>query len=128
MCQWMKRYYDLHYNGQEYDAVARRPEGTTMYYIAGGNKVNPMRKAGGATAAAKTTTAPVRQARPQTARVATATAPAKTTTATAATPRKFGAAKATGPAASKADPAEVAKLNKKVKELEENNEILEKER
>jgi hypothetical protein len=98
-----------------------------MYYIAGGNKVNPMRKAGGATAA-KTTTAPVRAARPQTARVATATAPAKTTTATAATPRRFGAAKATGPAASKADSAEVAKLNKKVKELEENNEILEKER
>ena len=127
MCQWMKRYFDLHYNGQEYDAVARRPEGTTMYYIAGGNKVNPMRKAGGA-AAAKTTTAPVRAARPQTARVATAPAKTVTSNVTAATPRRIGAAKATGTAASKADPAEVTKLNKKVKEPEENKEILEKER
>jgi microtubule-associated protein, RP/EB family len=47
-CQWLKKYHDLHWNGEPYDPIARRgagPEGQ-LYYIAGGNKVNPMTKAG----------------------------------------------------------------------------------
>jgi len=30
--QWIKRYYDLHNNGQEYDALARR-KGADLYLI-----------------------------------------------------------------------------------------------
>lgn len=44
----MKKYHDLHWNGEPYDPLARRgagPEGQ-LYYIAGGSKVNPMTKAG----------------------------------------------------------------------------------
>lgn len=46
-CQWLKRYYDLHYSGTPYDPVARRSicHSTEPYYIAGGNKVNPMASA-----------------------------------------------------------------------------------
>lgn len=39
MCQWLKRYWDINYNGTEYDAVGRR-KGADLYLIAGGNKVN----------------------------------------------------------------------------------------
>ena len=47
-CQWLKKYHDLHWNGEPYDPIARRGDGpgAQMYYIAGGNKVNPMNKAG----------------------------------------------------------------------------------
>jgi hypothetical protein len=38
MCQWLKRYFDLNYNGEEYDAVGRR-KGQDLYYILGGSKV-----------------------------------------------------------------------------------------
>lgn len=41
--QWMKRYYDINYNGEPYDALGRR-KGQDMYYILGGKKV----QAGGA--------------------------------------------------------------------------------
>lgn len=34
----MKRFFDLNYNGEPYDAVARR-KGQDLYYIEGGNKV-----------------------------------------------------------------------------------------
>ena len=40
-CQWVKRFWDLNYNGEPYDAVARR-NGQDLYYIAGGNKVNKL--------------------------------------------------------------------------------------
>ncbi len=45
-CQWIKRYWDLNYNGEPYDAVARR-NGQDLYYIAGGNKVNKPAASGG---------------------------------------------------------------------------------
>jgi RP/EB family microtubule-associated protein len=65
MCQWMKKYYDLHYNGAEYDPLARRPEGTEVYYIAGGSKVNPLKKPAGT---ASNTNPPLSaRTRPQTA-------------------------------------------------------------
>jgi len=34
----MKRYFDLNYNNEPYDALGRR-KGADLYYIAGGNKV-----------------------------------------------------------------------------------------
>lgn len=36
--QWMKRYFDINYSGEPYDAVGRR-KGQDLYYILGGNKV-----------------------------------------------------------------------------------------
>lgn len=36
--QWMKRYYDINYGGEPYDAVGRR-KGQDLYYILGGEKV-----------------------------------------------------------------------------------------
>ena len=36
--QWMKRYYDINYNGEPYDAVGRR-KGQDLFYILGGGKV-----------------------------------------------------------------------------------------
>ena len=45
MMQWMKRYFDLNYNGEPYDALGRR-KNQDLYYIAGGNKVNPLDKKG----------------------------------------------------------------------------------
>jgi RP/EB family microtubule-associated protein len=46
-CQWMKKYHDLHWNGEPYDPNARRSAGLEgqLYYIAGGNKVNAPSKA-----------------------------------------------------------------------------------
>ena len=37
-CQWLKRYFDLNYNGEPYDAVGRR-KGQDLYYILGGGKI-----------------------------------------------------------------------------------------
>lgn len=53
--QWMKRYFDINYNGEPYDALGRR-KGADLYYIGQGNKPQPKagaRKAGGAAAARK---------------------------------------------------------------------------
>jgi len=36
--QWMKRFFDIKHNGQEYDALARR-KGQDLFYILGGGKV-----------------------------------------------------------------------------------------
>ena len=36
--QWLKRYFDLNYNGEPYDAVGKR-KGQDLFYILGGNKV-----------------------------------------------------------------------------------------
>jgi len=40
--QWLKHYFDLHYDGQPYDAVSKRPAGPKgeFHYILGGNKVS----------------------------------------------------------------------------------------
>lgn len=37
-CQWMKAFFDKHYNGEPYDGPGRR-KGQDLFYIAGGNKV-----------------------------------------------------------------------------------------
>jgi microtubule-associated protein, RP/EB family len=39
-CQWIKRYFDLNYSGEPYNAVERR-KGQQLFYIMGGNKVAP---------------------------------------------------------------------------------------
>jgi len=44
-CQWLKAYFEKNYNGEFYDAVARR-KGQDLFYIAGGGKVAPISKAG----------------------------------------------------------------------------------
>jgi len=36
--QWMKRYYDINYNGEPYDALGAR-KGKDLFYILGGGKV-----------------------------------------------------------------------------------------
>ena len=43
-CQWIKRYFDLNYSGEPYNAVERR-KGQNLFYIMGGNKVAPPGKA-----------------------------------------------------------------------------------
>ena len=53
-CQWIKRYFDLNYNGEPYDAVSRR-KGQELFYILGGNKVAPP-QAKSNTGGAKTST------------------------------------------------------------------------
>jgi len=45
MCQWIKKYYEIHDNGSEYDPVARR-NGQELHYILGSTKVALMPKAG----------------------------------------------------------------------------------
>lgn len=39
-CQWIKRYFDLNYSGEPYNALQRR-KGNNIFYIMGGNKVAP---------------------------------------------------------------------------------------
>ncbi len=41
----MKRYFDLNYNGEPYDALARR-KNQDLFYILGAGKVAPPPKAG----------------------------------------------------------------------------------
>ena len=40
MLQWIKRYFDLNYNGSPYDALNRR-KGAQLYLIGGGNNLGP---------------------------------------------------------------------------------------
>lgn len=42
-CQWIKRYFDLNYSGEPYNAFERR-KGQQLFYIMGGNKVAPPKK------------------------------------------------------------------------------------
>lgn len=51
-CQWIKRYFDINYNGEPYDAVERR-KGKDLYYIGIGNKPQPVGGPKGSAAAAK---------------------------------------------------------------------------
>ena len=48
-CQWIKRYFDLNYSGEPYNALQRR-KGQDIFYILGGNKVDapPKKAVGGA--------------------------------------------------------------------------------
>lgn len=55
--QWMKRYFDINYNGEPYDAVGRR-KGQDLYYIGSGNKPTAAKSKIGAGAPKKTYKAP----------------------------------------------------------------------
>jgi RP/EB family microtubule-associated protein len=56
-CQWLKRYFDLNYNGEPYDAVTRR-KGQDLFYIAGGNKIAGPPNKGAAAQPGKAVTMP----------------------------------------------------------------------
>lgn len=53
--QWMKRFFDIKYNGGAYDPLARR-KGQDLFYILGGNKVAIGGASAGPTAANKAPT------------------------------------------------------------------------
>ena len=53
-CQWLKAYFEKNYNGEPYDAIARRG-GKDLYYL-GGAGVPPAKKVPTTTAAAPTRT------------------------------------------------------------------------
>lgn len=106
MCQWIKKYHDIHDNGGEYDAIGRRG-GQDLHYILGGAKVAVMPKAG---------VKPAANPRPPTATTQPRAKP------TPATTNKFGGG---GGGASS---AQVTKLEGQVAELQSNNQILDKER
>ena len=52
-CQWIKRYFDLNYSGEPYNALQRR-KGQDIFYILGGNKVGAPAKKTGAGGTGKT--------------------------------------------------------------------------
>ena len=66
--QWMKRFFDIKYNGGAYDPMGRR-KGQDLFYIMGGNKVAIGGASAGPTAAnkapTKMTAKPIASAAPQ---------------------------------------------------------------
>jgi len=106
MCQWIKKYHDIHNNGEQYDAVGRRG-GQDLHYILGGNKVGAMPKAG-------VKAAPVH-------RPPTATTQPRAKATPASSTNKFGGGGG-------ASAAQIASLEAQVTELQGNNGILDKER
>lgn len=52
--QWLKRYFDINYNGEPYDAAGRR-KGQDLYYIGSGNKPGAGKPAPGVAAPKKKT-------------------------------------------------------------------------
>jgi hypothetical protein len=55
--QWLKRYFDLNYNGEPYDASGKR-KGQDFYYIGGGAQKTIAKPTGGATKKPTTVAAP----------------------------------------------------------------------
>jgi len=47
MCQWMKSYFDKNYNGEPYDAVARRKNQDLTLILGGGKVAVPPKKSSG---------------------------------------------------------------------------------
>ena len=111
-CQWIKRYFDLNYSGEPYNALERR-KGQQLFYIMGGNKVAPP--------TAKQPKGPV----------VGKTYSGKTSGATgAAKPSGMGmggATKSYGAGAGRSN-EEVKQLENVVAELKVNNETLDRER
>jgi hypothetical protein len=48
MCQWMKSYFDKNYNGEPYDALARRKNQDLTLILGGGKVQAPVKKSAGA--------------------------------------------------------------------------------
>lgn len=111
-CQWIKRYFDLNYSGEPYNAFERR-KGQNMFYIMGGNKVAaptggkqpaPARSGAGKTYSGKPTGQP--------------------SVGVPRVPRASGG----GGAGSAELEAAVAKADEKNAELQMNNDTLDRER
>jgi len=104
----MKRYFDLNYNGEPYDAVTRR-KGQDLFYILGAGKVAPPPKAG--------------QANKQ-----PAARPAPKMSSGVTSSGYGGGAKVSSNASSAADKAQIAQLEGQLAELKLQNDTLDKER
>ena len=85
--QWMKKYFDMNYNGEPYDALGRR-KNQDLFYILGGGKVGGQAgtgikpaagsgiKGGAPKKPATTTSKPLGSAKTSSGTAATATKPA----------------------------------------------------
>lgn len=112
-CQWLKAYFDKNYSGEPYDALTRR-KNQDLFYILGGAKVAPIKKAGtggGAAAASQP-----------------AARPAPKTTAPSSMGGASGISKPIGGGSNAANAAEVKKLNSQIEELKLQTDTLDKER
>jgi RP/EB family microtubule-associated protein len=110
-CQWIKRYFDLNYSGEPYNALQRR-KGNNIFYIMGGNKVAPPSHKQAAMNAGSGKTY---SGKPSGASSGSVGVPAA---------RKFGGGGGDGGASAEA----LKKADEKVAELQLNNETLDRER
>ena len=104
-CQWIKRYFDLNYSGEPYNAYERR-KSQQLFYIMGGNKVAPPRSGQNQH---KSTGGKVYSGKPAAGSSGYGAAPKKSV-------------------ASGVPKAEVEKLENQISELKVNNDTLDKER
>ncbi len=111
-CQWIKRFFDLNYSGEPYNAFERR-KGQQLYYIMGGNKVAPPPKKGAA--------------QPSTGKVYSGKSAAPSSSGIGAGAAGGGFKKVSGGAPGvKAE--ELKQLEEQVAELKMNNDTLDRER
>jgi len=110
--QWMKRYFDINYNGEPYDARARR-KNQDLYYIGSGNK--PVKSTGAAKAA------PAKR----TYKAPSASGVVKSSVKAAAAPSGIGGS---GGAGSTVQKKKIQELESEVAELKLTSDTLEKER
>ena len=113
MMQWLKRYFDLNYNGEPYDAIGRR-KGNDLYLIGSGNK--PVKGGSTATGGAKKFSRPT----------GGAGAAPKKFTKPAASSSAVGAVG--GGAGSVAQKKKITELEGEINELKLTSDTLEKER
>lgn len=118
--QWLKRYFDLNYNGEPYDAVGRR-KGNDLYYIGSGNK--PVKGATGTSGVA----APAKKQfkAPSAASGSASGGAKKFTKPTAAA---VGKPSAVGGAGSATQSKKITELEGEIAELKLTSDTLEKER
>mmetsp|Transcript_96401 Transcript_96401/g.132721 ORF Transcript_96401/g.132721 Transcript_96401/m.132721 type:complete len:120 (+) Transcript_96401:348-707(+) len=105
----MKRYFDLNYNGEPYDAVTRR-KNQDLFYILGAGKVAPPPKAGQANKQPAARPAP------------------KMSSGVTSSGYGGGAKVVSSNASSAADKAQITKLEGQLAELKLQNDTLDKER
>jgi RP/EB family microtubule-associated protein len=111
--QWLKRYFELNYNGEPYDALGRR-KGQDLYYIGIGNK--PQKSSGGGTAPAKKFTKP------------SGAAPGAAKRFSKPAGSATGGSSAVGGAGSAVQKKKITELEGEVAELKLTSDTLEKER
>lgn len=117
--QWLKRFFEIKYNGQPYDAVGRR-KGQDLFYILGGNKVAPGGASAGPTAANK---APSKVGGMKPSASATM---AKPSAASAGAKPMIGKGAIGG--GKPGDSSDVAKLQAEIQDIRMNMDTVEKER